>query len=110
MCVRAWRRGEGCDGYFGITDIVWKRDNVARKRHWMVTRQFSGSYDLTATKRTTDRGKKNVYTSKKERKKKIEGNRQNRDGKRVVRTGMILYAGIRVKRCSERERVCVCAL
>jgi hypothetical protein len=52
----------GCDGYFGITDIVWKRDIVARKRHWMVTRQFSGgSYDLTATKRTattTGRGKK----------------------------------------------------
>lgn len=64
----------GCDGYFGITDIVWKRDIVARKRHWMVTRQFSSSYDLTATKRTDDyytvsRKKKCINKSGKNRRK-----------------------------------------
>lgn len=73
----------GCDGYFGITDIVWKRDIVARKRHWMVTRQFSSSYDLTATKRTDDyaESRKNLYIKVEE----TEGNCQNRDGKRDIR-------------------------
>lgn len=50
----------GCDGYFGITDIVqfgsvtlWRGNGTP----WTVTRQFSGSYDLTATKRTDTYGR-----------------------------------------------------